>query len=129
MSDATAEGRGRVSALDGPQAKLARAREHLELLKSEFDFWQGEIEVETSRDISRSQLIIRVSSLPELPFRWSTISGRCDSQLSLRAGPLGVAARPGEHPIRAEPADHCSISNRVRRERVVGPGLSGSANE
>lgn len=64
-----------MNALDGPRAKLARAREHVALLEAEFEAWSGRIELETVLDEERSQIVMRVTSLPELPLRWSTILG------------------------------------------------------
>jgi hypothetical protein len=64
-----------VNLLEGPRAKLARAREHVELLKEEFEAWTGKLELATVLDKDRSQVIITVTSVPEFPLRWSTIMG------------------------------------------------------
>ena len=61
--------------IDGPRAKLARAREHVSALKGEFDSWTGMIEHETGFDPERRQLIVRATAVPDLPLRWSTILG------------------------------------------------------
>jgi hypothetical protein len=61
--------------LDGCRAKLARAKEHLDSLTAEVSGYEEHVHTETRIDFERSQVIVQITQLPDLPHRWSTIVG------------------------------------------------------
>lgn len=65
----------RMESVAGPWAKLERAREHVGALQDEFAAWSATLKLETVLDRDRSQIILKVIEVPDLPLRWSSILG------------------------------------------------------
>jgi len=124
--------------LDGPRAKLARAREHVASLSAEFEAWTESVATETRVDLGRKQVVVTATDVPTTPLRWSTILGdalhnyrsvldHLAWQLAATNTPDRPPPRTVQFPIVSDQADWAAQEFRVadmsERHRRIVKGL------